>query len=90
MGKTHKEQLILAQEVEIAKSKIEIGATYHHYKGADKIYEVIGLGFLEADGQLCVMYKAQYGERLTFLRPLSVWLEHVEWQGKNVPRFTKL
>lgn len=50
----------------------------------------MGLGFLEATDELCVIYQAQYGEKLTFLRPLTIWLEKVEWEGKTVPRFTKI
>lgn len=90
MGKTHKEQLELAKEIEEAKSKITVGAEYWHYKGRNKVYKVIGLGFLEANDDLCVIYQAQYGEKLTFLRPLRIWLENVEWEGKTVPRFNKI
>lgn len=90
MGRTHKEQLDLAKEIEKATSKVEVGAKYHHYKGTDKVYEIIGLGFLEANDELCVIYQAQYGERITFVRPLAIWLEQVEWEGRTVPRFTKI
>ena len=90
MGKTHKEQLVLAQELEAAKATITIGATYKHFKGTDKLYTVLGLGFMEVDNELCVIYQAQYGEHLTFLRPLSVWLENVAWEGKTIPRFAKI
>jgi len=90
MGRTDKEQLELKKEIDGAKSKVTVGAQYWHYKGKDKVYEIIGLGFLEANDELCVIYVAQYGERLTFLRPLTVWLEQVKWEGKTVPRFTKL
>jgi hypothetical protein len=51
---------------------------------------ITGLGFIEANDELCVIYQAQYGEHLTFLRPLTVWLEDVEWEGRTVPRFTQL
>ena len=90
MGRTHREQIELANEIEDAKSKVVVGSQYWHYKGKDKLYEVIGLGFLEANDELCVIYQAQYGERLTFLRPLTIWLEQVEWGSKTVPRFTKI
>jgi hypothetical protein len=90
MGRTHKEQLELRKEVEDAKYKVTVGARYWHYKGKDKVYEIIGLGFLEATDELCVIYQAQYGEKLTFLRPLTIWLEQVEWEGETVPRFTKI
>ena len=90
MGKTHKEQRVLAKELKQAKEKVTIGVKYQHYKGADKIYEVIGLGFLEATDELCVIYRADYGEKITFLRPLVIWLEQVEWGGKTVPIFAKI
>ena len=90
MGKTHKEQLVLAKEIADAKTKISVGTTYWHYKGRDKTYKVVGLGFTEAENELCVIYQAQYGERIIFLRPLKIWLEQVEWEGKTVPRFTKI
>jgi hypothetical protein len=90
MGKTHKQQLTLAKEIENAKTKVTVGATYWHYKARDKVYKVIGFGFLEATDELCVIYQAQYDERLTFLRPLTVWLENVEQEGSTVPRFNKI
>lgn len=90
MGRTQKEQLELAKEIEEAKTKITVGHEYWHYKSKDKIYRVIGLGFLEANDELCVIYQAQYGEKLIFLRPLTIWLENVEWEGKIVPRFNMI
>lgn len=90
MGKIHKEQLELAKEIAQASSKITVGAKYWHHKSKDKIYTVTGLAFLEANDELCVIYRAEYGEQLTFLRPLPSWLESVEWEGKTVPRFTKI
>jgi len=90
MGKTHEEQIGLAKQIEEAKTKVTVGAKYRHYKSRDKVYEIIGLGFLEANDELCVIYQAQYGERLTFLRPLTIWLEQVEWEGAMAPRFMKI
>ena len=85
----HKNSQELAQELEAAKNKITIGAKYLHHKSKDKIYIVLSLGFLEANDELCVIYRAEYGERLTFVRSLTVWLENVEWKGKSIPRFSK-
>ena len=90
MGRTHTEQLVLAEEIKAAQAKVTVGTDYWHHKSRDKVYKVIGLGFLEANDELCVIYQAQYGEGLTFVRPLSVWLENVEWQGEVVPRFHKI
>ncbi|HSX31546.1 MAG TPA: DUF1653 domain-containing protein [Candidatus Saccharimonadales bacterium] len=90
MGRTHDEQLVLAKQIEAAQTKVAVGAMYWHYKGRDKTYSVLGFGFLEANDELCVIYQAQYDQRLTYVRPLASWLEHVEWKGKTVPRFTKI
>ena len=90
MGRTHKEQIELKKEIELAQTKIAVGELYWHYKSKDMVYKIIGLGFLEANDELSVIYQAQYGEQLTFLRPLTVWLENVEWEGKIVPRFNKV
>lgn len=90
MGKSHTEQLELKQLLADIKKDIAVGARYVHYKGTDKVYEVTDIAFMEADNTPCVIYKAQYGEQLTFIRPVSSWIETVEWQGTTIPRFTKL
>ena len=90
MGHAHKDQLVLAKKFANAKTKVTIGAKYRHYKSPDMVYELIGLGFLEVNEELHVIYRAEYGEKLTFIRPLSEWLGQVEWQGKTVPHFKKI
>lgn len=80
----------LQKRLDAAKQQVSVGAQYCHYKGADKIYTVACLGILEATEEVCIIYEAQYGEHLTFIRPLKVWLETVEWQGNTVPRFRRL
>jgi len=90
MGKTHEEQLQLKQKLQHAQTLVAVGAQYRHYKATHKIYTVLNLAFQEEDNQLCVIYQADYEERLIFIRPLSSWLAMVEWDGKTVPRFTKL
>jgi hypothetical protein len=37
-----------------------------------------------------VIYHANYNAGHTFIRPLTVWLEEVEWKGQTVPRFKKV
>jgi hypothetical protein len=90
MGKTHEEQIQLKSELELALTEVEVGARYRHYKAAHKIYTVLNLAFQEEDNELCVIYQADYEERLTYIRPLVSWLAKVEWEGESVPRFTKL
>ncbi len=87
---THKGEETLLAELEKAKSLMEIGGLYTHYKSTDKQYKVTQIAILEATDELCVIYQAQYGKKLSFVRPLTSWLETVKWQNNAVPRFTKI
>ena len=77
----------LAQRLKNAAKQVKVGAIYTHYK--NKTYKVISLALLEATTEPCVIYQEQHGERLTFVRPLTNWLETVDHHGKTVPRFSK-
>lgn len=72
-----------------AKQRVTVGGTYVHFKDPSKQYTVTNVGIIEATEEACVMYEAQYEELkgLTWVRPLSNFLEEVEWEGKKVPRF---
>lgn len=89
MNEEHKLYQEILREIAEAQSKITVGAVYTHYKNHKK-YMVKELGILESTDELCVIYQANYGKKLTFVRPLSEWLEPVEWQGKTIPRFIVL
>jgi hypothetical protein len=39
--------------------------------------------------EVLVIYRALYGEGGLWVRPLLMFLEHVEVGGSNVPRFTR-
>jgi hypothetical protein len=83
----HKSHEELFKEVAEAKKKLIIGKTYEHYKDSKKLYKVVYFATLESTDELVVVYHAQYGPGMYFVRPLTEWLETVEWQGKMVPRF---
>lgn len=87
---THKERSVLNKELNSAKAKVTVGASYRHYKDPSKLYKVIDFGFLESNDELHVIYQAQYGESVIFLRPLTSWLEQVEWEGQTLLRFMKI
>ncbi|MGH7240925.1 MAG: DUF1653 domain-containing protein [Candidatus Saccharimonadales bacterium] len=87
MGKTHVEQEEFEQQIRDAETVVTVGGTYQHYKGADKLYTVLGIAVNEADNVPTVIYQAEYSKRLTFLRPVTSWLESVEWNGETIPRF---
>jgi len=59
---------------------------YRHFKGKD--YEVIGVAKLEATLEDMVVYRPLYqSEHSLWVRPLSVFMENVEIDGKIMPRF---
>ena len=58
---------------------------YRHYKGNK--YEVIGFAKHSETLEAMVIYKALYGEGGTWVRPLSMWENLIEVDGKTVKRF---
>jgi len=58
---------------------------YRHYKGNE--YEVIGFSKHSETLEDMVIYKALYGEGGTWVRPLSMWDNPIEMDGKTVKRF---
>ena len=65
-------------------SDIPLGV-YRHYKGNE--YEVIGFAKHSETLEDMVIYKALYGEGGTWVRPLSMWDNPIEVDGKTVKRF---
>jgi hypothetical protein len=68
---------------------LELGL-YKHYKGG--IYEVIGIARHSETLEQLVVYKATYqqeGENL-WLRPISMFNEKINVDGREVNRFSKI
>ena len=58
---------------------------YEHYKG--NYYEVIEVAKHSETLEELVVYRALYGEHDLWVRPLKMFLETVEIEGKKTPRF---
>ena len=58
---------------------------YRHFKGNE--YEVVGIATHSESMEPMVVYRALYGEREFWVRPLSMWTETVERDGYCGPRF---
>ncbi|OGF20691.1 hypothetical protein A2316_02815 [Candidatus Falkowbacteria bacterium RIFOXYB2_FULL_38_15] len=59
---------------------------HRHYKG--KEYEVIGVAKHSETLEELVVYRALYDERQIWVRPLKMFLEEVEADGKKISRFS--
>ncbi|MBQ9148789.1 MAG: DUF1653 domain-containing protein [Oscillospiraceae bacterium] len=58
---------------------------YRHFKG--KEYELIAVATHSETMESMVIYRALYGEGGLWVRPLSMWTEHVDRDGYHGPRF---
>lgn len=61
---------------------------YRHFKG--NRYELIGIARHSETEERMVVYRALYGERGLWVRPLTMWTEQVEVNGQFVPRFQRI
>ena len=58
---------------------------YRHFKGNE--YEVIGIAKHTETLEVYVVYRALYGEYGLWIRPLSMFEEVIEKDGKQIKRF---
>ena len=58
---------------------------YRHYKGS--LYQVLHTAQHSETQEELVVYRCLYGEYGVWVRPLSMFSETVEVEGKHVPRF---
>lgn len=61
---------------------------YRHYKGNE--YEVLGVAKHTETLEEMVVYRALYGDGQIWVRPVEMFLEEVEREGKKVSRFEYL
>lgn len=59
---------------------------YRHFKG--KEYKVLGVARHSETEEELVVYRALYGNFGLWVRPVSMWNETVERDGKTFRRFT--
>ncbi len=59
--------------------------TYRHYKG--NTYQVLGVAKHSETEEELVIYRALYGELGLWVRPLEMFCDNVEVEGKRIPRF---
>ncbi|OIO29216.1 DUF1653 domain-containing protein [Candidatus Nomurabacteria bacterium CG_4_10_14_0_2_um_filter_30_12] len=67
--------------------KLELGR-YKHFKGGE--YEVMGIAKHSETLEDFVIYKPLYNHKGLWIRPLSMFLETIIFDGKKVERFQKI
>lgn len=65
--------------------KLSIGGFYKHYKG--NTYKVLEIARHSEDLSYYVVYQALYGDFGIWVRPLEMFLETVNIEGVEIPRF---
>lgn len=58
---------------------------YRHFKGME--YELIGVATHSETLEPMVIYRALYGEGGLWVRPASMWTQHVDRGSYHGPRF---
>ena len=58
---------------------------YHHYKG--NTYQVLGVAMHSETEEEFVVYRALYGNRGLWVRPLKMFQGKVEVKEESIPRF---
>ncbi len=58
---------------------------YEHFKGAK--YKVLGVVRHSETLEEMVLYEHMFGDHSTWIRPIDMFLEQVENDGKKIPRF---
>lgn len=61
---------------------------YRHFKGGE--YEVLGVAKHSETEEEYVVYRQLYGDGHMWIRPLAMFEEQVEYQGRPVRRFEKI
>ena len=61
---------------------------YRHFKGNE--YAVLYIAKNSETSEAMVVYRQLYGDSEVWVRPLSMFMETVHFNGKEIPRFTYL
>ena len=86
----HLSQEELRARLDKAHELVEVGARYAHFKHLEQAYTVVSLAIREDTQDVCVIYKAEYGEEIPFIRTLESFISPVELVGVTTLRFHKL
>ncbi|NCS32085.1 DUF1653 domain-containing protein [bacterium] len=88
---SHTSQEELQSRIHDACQRVDVSATYFHYKDIDRLkpYKIVSIALDEATEEVCVVYQAQYGERLTWIRTVQDFCSNVEVENVELARFSR-
>lgn len=73
----------------VIKESPRSGEIWKHYKG--NYYEIIAIGIhTETQEEMVVYEDSGPTVRKYWIRPLSMWMEDVECNGRAIPRFKRV
>ena len=87
---SHTTQEDLQKKIDEALQLVQVGAQYVHFKDSEKKYIVEYVGILENSEEVCVGYRALYGEGILWVRTLTNFLAEKEVDGEKVKRFKRV
>ena len=61
---------------------------YRHYKG--NLYQVLHIATHSETGEKLVVYRALYGDYGVWVRPVAMFNQMIEVDGKMLPRFAQV
>lgn len=76
------------QPLSEAAKALKEGSIYEHYKGMR--YRLLSVGRHSETLEEVVIYRALYGDKDVWVRPLEMFLETITKEGQEVPRFNKI
>lgn len=68
--------------------EIKVGSIYQHYKGNK--YRVLALAKHTENLEDLVVYQALYEDNKVWCRPVSMWNDYIEINGKIIKRFEQI
>jgi len=79
----------------IKREVLTPGSKFTHYKHPELLYEIIGIANHSETLEELVIYRAlfdstEWGEKHFWVRPIAMFFDEKEVDGKMVPRFTKV
>lgn len=79
----------LQNKLIVARTKVQEGGLYYHYRSPEKLYKVLSLGIDTQSEEVTVIYQSVDAPYTVWTRSLDSWLSFVEEDNRKVARFAR-